>query len=146
MNCNEADYGIGRLTVQEATKILACDHTGAGGGNDYISCPKCGLEWDYRKHTQETVLMMVRRHLRNLYDSVPGPTPDAKPTTPQVGAVYVLDGQTWKVLESYPSIGLCWIVECRANGEPVKPANAKEASYELIGTATKCFLPLKAAP
>lgn len=61
---------------------------------------------------------------------------------PQVGAVYILNGVMFVVREAYPNIRACWLVACDSLGEPTRPVEAFEASYEFVQRATKQFLPL----
>lgn len=72
MNTNIEDFGVSRLTLKESQDILACDHDGAGGGNDYILCMKCGLEYDYRKETEASVIGRIRQHVQALLDEPVG--------------------------------------------------------------------------
>lgn len=42
--------------VESFKKMLACKHKNRSGGNDYLACHDCGLEWDYRRETAESRL------------------------------------------------------------------------------------------
>lgn len=44
---------------EKALKQIACEHDPAGG-NDYLACRKCGLEWDYRWMDKPTPAMIAR--------------------------------------------------------------------------------------
>lgn len=35
--------------LTKALKQITCEHSNRSGGNDYMMCWSCGLEWDYRK-------------------------------------------------------------------------------------------------
>jgi hypothetical protein len=47
-----------RINVKNIAKQLICRHEKAVGGNDYILCNECGLEWDYTKTDPVTALKM----------------------------------------------------------------------------------------
>jgi hypothetical protein len=38
--------------LEKALLQIACPHKGVSGGNDYLMCWDCGLEWDYGKRNR----------------------------------------------------------------------------------------------
>lgn len=66
-----------------ALKQIACGHETTSGGNDYIMCWKCGLEWNYGKRMQPSAVEIastaIARHAQ--------PAADAKPERTEFGAI-----------------------------------------------------------
>lgn len=52
--------------LEVALQQIACPHTREGGttaiagGNDYLMCWRCGLEWDYGKRLQPSAVEIAR--------------------------------------------------------------------------------------
>ena len=49
---------------------IACPHNNTEGGNDYLYCRDCGLEWDYRKLSEPNYKELARKALK-VPDSIP---------------------------------------------------------------------------
>lgn len=68
---DECSATLKREADEEASKSLetlaaqlVCRHAHTCGGNDFVECRDCGLEWDYSKRTP---LMMLRAANHKLF-------------------------------------------------------------------------------
>jgi DNA repair exonuclease SbcCD nuclease subunit len=61
-----------RLTAIDLLKMLRCPHDERTGGNDYLLCHQCGLQWDYRKWpdwsagARDMLAQLVSAHVETL--------------------------------------------------------------------------------
>jgi hypothetical protein len=65
-----------RLTAIALLKMVRCPHDERTGGNDYILCHQCGLQWDYRKWpdwsagARDMLAQLVSAHVETLQQQI----------------------------------------------------------------------------
>ena len=61
------------LRLRRIVKMLACQHPADRrvGGNDYLACQLCGLEWDYRKGPAEMSMALRRQAIAAVVQEPP---------------------------------------------------------------------------
>lgn len=60
--------------AKRALEQIACEHKNTIGGNDYMYCDDCGLEWNYAKRPRPTMeqiatLVLEQNRLFNCNDN-----------------------------------------------------------------------------